>query len=206
MRPFTLCLALGLLGSASCRRAEILPADRSPDRAAVERTVYAAALNAAVLERLGTQPEVLAIADSTYIRYAAADTALAHWRAWASRAPGQVPDLPADLQDDFRRQNQTRRALHGRVRFDPPRPFASDSRVDSLLYANEGTNSSFWGGVPYRRVLVRFSAVGLSADFSQALVLVGAQCGGRCGEGSLVLLRREATQWRLVALTPLWIS
>ncbi|MGA8144499.1 MAG: hypothetical protein WB987_11470 [Candidatus Acidiferrales bacterium] len=51
-----------------------------------------------------------------------------------------------------------------------------------------------------------FSAVGYSGDDQEALVYFGHHCGGLCGTGNLVLLRKENGTWVVKNRLTLWIS
>ena len=99
--------------------------------------------------------------------------------------------------------------LRGRVSFVSPTnagvpyPFTGEVRLDSVL---TGSLSSYYGTRPYARVVVSFSEIGFSADGTLALVYLGMRCGGRCGIGELVLMRRAGSGWEQRALVPLWMS
>ena len=64
------------------------------------------------------------------------------------------------------------------------------------FYKEHPNASGFWD----------FSAVGYSGDGLEALVYVGHHCGGRCGTGKLVLLRKENGTWIVKNRLMLWIS
>jgi hypothetical protein len=64
------------------------------------------------------------------------------------------------------------------------------------FYKEHPDASGFWD----------FSAVGYSGNGLEALVYMGHHCGGRCGTGNLVLLRRENGSWVVKNRLMLWIS
>ena len=190
----------------------------APSRGSTENDVYQAVFRNA-LTRIGGTPEILVIDDSTEDP-ARADGGLAGWATWRQQLrqlPGArqqdvdrtVPALVDDVIKDFRSRNAKRELLRGRVSFVSPTnagvpyPFAGEVRLDSVL---TGSSSSFYGTRPYARVVVSFSEIGFSADGTLALVYLGMRCGGRCGIGELVLMRRAGSGWEQRALVPLWMS
>lgn len=77
--------------------------------------------------------------------------------------------------------------------------FATDEDLDTqwnkLRQKYEGVSS-----------VVRFSSVGLSSDFEQAVFVAEMSCGPLCGAGTLVFMRRTAEGWKVVKESGLWIS
>ena len=179
--------------------------------------VYAAALQSALAEQLSKQPDVVLISDTTAVfpargGYPGADAGEV-WRVWRSRMGAYrpadtagVPDLPPDLVADFTRQASERVDLRGRLRVTGPGgPYEFISARDSASYPSGGT-TSYSGSHPYAHVVATFSRVGFSDDGSLALVYMGLRCGGRCGAGDLILLRRMPEGWTRVRAVSLWIS
>jgi hypothetical protein len=64
------------------------------------------------------------------------------------------------------------------------------------FYKEHPNASGFWD----------FSAVGYTENGLEALVYMGHHCGGRCGTGKLVLLRKENGTWAVKNRLMLWIS
>jgi len=54
--------------------------------------------------------------------------------------------------------------------------------------------------------LLSFSPVGFSSDASQAVFIVGLACGGLCGRGTGVLMRRSLTGWTVEQQHGVWVS
>ncbi len=54
--------------------------------------------------------------------------------------------------------------------------------------------------------LVRFSNVGFNETKDQAAFILSTACGGLCGSGQLVLMKRTATAWGTQESTNLWRS
>lgn len=60
---------------------------------------------------------------------------------------------------------------------------------------------------PYpARGSIRFSRVAFSRNHARALVYVDYHCGGRCGTGELILLRRTGGGWDVAERKRVWIS
>ena len=51
-----------------------------------------------------------------------------------------------------------------------------------------------------------FSAIGFDAARSSAILYTSHSCGGLCGSGSLVTLRRAAGRWQVAEAQTLWVS
>lgn len=54
--------------------------------------------------------------------------------------------------------------------------------------------------------IVSFSPVGYSSDQNQAVFVVSFACGSLCGSGSIVLMQRAGTGWRIIKQSGLWVS
>jgi hypothetical protein len=51
-----------------------------------------------------------------------------------------------------------------------------------------------------------FSRPGYNTTHNEAIVYLANHCGGLCGTGNLVFLRKENGQWKVVRGRMLWIS
>jgi hypothetical protein len=100
-------------------------------------------------------------------------------------------------------------ALDARLRVIQPLASQIDELFDgrdeahkSLGNAWDHFNTRFAGATS----LVRFSAVGYSARFDEAIFLASIACGGLCGTGALVQVRKSSAGWRIANQRMLWIS
>jgi hypothetical protein len=54
--------------------------------------------------------------------------------------------------------------------------------------------------------ILRFSGIGFSSNFDQAVFVVSMSCGSLCGAGTLVLMQRKEEGWQVVKESGLWVS
>lgn len=66
----------------------------------------------------------------------------------------------------------------------------------SKFYKKYGKTSGYW----------ELSRVGFNNENREAVVYLGHHCGGRCGTGDFVLLRKETGKWVVKNRVMLWIS
>ncbi|MGA7296434.1 MAG: hypothetical protein WBW92_02840, partial [Rhodanobacteraceae bacterium] len=64
----------------------------------------------------------------------------------------------------------------------------------------------FYKRYPATSGFVRVSQSVLTKDRQQALIYVAHYCGGLCGTGTVLLLKRSGSTWRIVKKEMLWIS
>ena len=207
-----MCLAV-LVSFASC--AGRVPFTRERD--AESARVYSAALQIVLARGSWSPDEAVWISDSTekfdsWRSHVRGDVAEA-WRVWRSRIAQvrpadtvRVPELSPDLAADFHRRGSERIVLRGRLRVTGPTgPYRFLSERDPAALPPKDTPSHteelFWG-----HVVVSFSRVGFSDDGRLALVHIGLRCGGRCGVGDLILLRRAPEGWTEVQTVTIWRS
>ena len=109
-------------------------------------------------------------------------------------AVGHVP-RSVELRDSRLPRLTIRQVTEAQVRdlFDGP----------SLTLAWEQFRRAF----PNAASLLTFSNVGFNAQRNQAVFVLSAGCGGLCGSGQLVIMRRQPTgTWRTESSTNLWRS
>ena len=206
------CLVLTAFASSCAGRASAPTMDVDAESA----RVYGAALQTA-LAQLAKPPDVVLVSDTTARfdargGYPGADAA-GVWKTWRSRMGAYraadtvgVPELPGDLVADFTRRSSERIVLRERLRVTGPGgPYRFISERDSASIPTTGT-TSYSGDRPYAHVVATFSRVGFSDDGRLALVYMGLRCGGLCGAGDLILLRRAPDGWTQVHAVSLWLS
>jgi hypothetical protein len=64
----------------------------------------------------------------------------------------------------------------------------------------------FYKKYPNSPGIVYFSNVGFNDKYDQAFVYVGRSCGGLCGSGEYVLLKKVNRSWEIVDEEELWVS
>ena len=116
-------------------------------------------------------------------------------------------DVPEDVRSDFMAKNRIRVPLDAEslAVSIPLRVVARDSlaalQARRYVRARDGTER------PRRVHVVHVSRVGFSRDSSQALLYLGHSCGGLCGTGWKVQLRRDPSRrWRIITADVVWIS
>lgn len=70
----------------------------------------------------------------------------------------------------------------------------------------ENLRSHFYPEPYPARGSVRFSRAAFTRDRARALVYVDYHCGGRCGTGELILLRRTGGRWAIEERQRVWVS
>jgi hypothetical protein len=128
------------------------------------------------------------------------------------------PGSWSDVQSDDIRRASTGAGIPEELVFDllegeSPKPVPGlpnsnpvTSAALSRIFSGKGWWPDFYRLYPGSAGIVRFSEPVFSADGSRALVYVAHSCGGLCGTGWLVLLRRDGTSWRIEVQKMLWIS
>lgn len=118
--------------------------------------------------------------------------------------PGVSPKTGFDLLSRFK-QRQTvvipQAMLDAKVRATQP----SASELDSI-FEQEDPWPVFYERFPARSLLLKFSPVGYDLSSDEAAFVLGVQCGGLCGYGTLVRLRRTAAGWHVVDQKLMWVS
>jgi hypothetical protein len=117
-------------------------------------------------------------------------------------------DVPLDVRDDFLASNRLPIPIDadGFGLSIPVRILSRDSvlAIDAQIRARARPRSDTFLG---RHPFVDLSRVGFSRDSTLALVYVGEHCGGHCGTGWEVHLRRVPNgAWRITRVNTIWIA
>ena len=116
-------------------------------------------------------------------------------------------DIPRDVRADLMTKNRVRVALQAeRFRLNiPVTVLPKDSAI--LFEARSEADGKLASTPQSGRYVVHVSRVGFSRDSSRAVLYLGYGCGGRCGTGWKVQLRRDAGRpWRIIAADVVWMS
>jgi hypothetical protein len=117
-----------------------------------------------------------------------------------------LPMVENSTIDDYLGKNKTIGTL-----------FLSDIGFDYVLIGHEAAGHFFESNVgrgwtefyekyPKSNGLIYFSKIGLNNQRDQALVYAGRSCGGLCGSGDYVLLKKQQDKWVIEQKVMLWIS
>lgn len=136
------------------------------------------------------RPELLVVRDSTLtFELPSARTTAQYRRALAAFPPELVDDL---ARVSARRQSVQAATLPG------PAHILTSAEQRELFAGGVGHGWTLFGRrFPSARGFYAFSPVVYSGDKKAALVFYHRSCGGRCGVGQLVLLRRRDGDWRV---------
>jgi hypothetical protein len=112
-----------------------------------------------------------------------------------------MPETEPQTVDDYLLRNET-----------PAQLKIWNPGVNYVLAANSDlpVSANFWGEFderfPNSSGILSFSNVGFNQQYNQALVYVAHSCGGLCGEGDFVLLRKVNGKWEILNEQNMWIS
>ena len=118
-------------------------------------------------------------------------------------AKEMMPDADPLLLDDYLAKNRT------------PEPLkVSNLGLNYVLVTNsdlpDGKFDEFWTTFyqkfPNSSGIIFFSNVGFNEQHDQAFIYAGRSCGGLCGEGEYVLLRKVNGRWVIQQEVGLWVS
>jgi hypothetical protein len=119
----------------------------------------------------------------------------------------EIPETKREAFNDFRAKAKDSLSLN--KSFDIPIGYVivSDKEIDSLFskYGISGWDR-FYAKYPHSSGIIGFSNVGFNSEMSQAVVYTSRGCGGLCGEGNIVILKKEQGVWKVESKEMLWVS
>jgi hypothetical protein len=126
-----------------------------------------------------------------------------------------VPGIERETVDDFRTRNLRPRAVTALPRTRVPVERVSEATIErfptGLVRRRTGERMRFWRAFhkryPDSSGLITLSRVGFNAARTQAVLSVDRNCGGRCADGTIILLARDASgRWRVVHTQGTWMA
>jgi hypothetical protein len=110
--------------------------------------------------------------------------------------------------DNFRGNAMNCRLLDRRLDIPVKYVLVSDRELESLFRKNEVGDAweRFYNKYPKSSGIISLSNVGFNPEMSQAFVATSRGCGGLCGAGYYVSLKKENGVWRVYSKTMTWIS
>jgi hypothetical protein len=118
----------------------------------------------------------------------------------------RLPELGPDTIADFDKKRECRSLSR---QFDIPAEYVlvSDKEISSLFskYGIDGWNH-FYAKYPGSSGIIGFSDVGFNLEMNQAFVSTSRGCGGICGAGYFVVLKKEQGVWKVQSKEMTWVS
>lgn len=112
-----------------------------------------------------------------------------------------------DAIKDFLTKNRKSSALADQFRLKATIVLISNSDVKRLFHDSiEGGWDLFHAKYPNANSINTLSRVGFNKDKTVALLYYTYSCGGLCGQGQYVLLRKHEGQWKIEKESMTWIS
>jgi hypothetical protein len=175
----------------------------APTSEAADLDVYRAVVDSMFVPHSGSRIIRLVVQDSTTV-----------WRRdelvrGSIERLFRMPGVDSTAVRDFEARNRNAHSLNTLKQLDLAIPIdlvnsetlKALPRTDAEKYWNE-----FYRRYPRSSGLIAFSAIGYSADGSIAVLMVDRGCGGLCGGGYIVSVRRSAGRWRIANIQGTWVA
>ena len=127
--------------------------------------------------------------------------------------PSQYDDIPmirgmekttSEAWDDFKKRNTEITTINAsRLRLPVPITVILPNSSNQMT---KNPWRDFYRKYPGSWGWTELSRIGFDRKANQAVVLVGATCGGLCGGGNLFLLTKSQGEWKVVGEYPCWVS
>jgi len=119
--------------------------------------------------------------------------------------PGnQMSGLQKETFDSYRAGNEQIKFIDDLIRDYPAVHLLKDNDSQAIFKENRNGWMEFAKRFPSAKGFIQFSAVGFNLGHTQALVSVEHQCGGVCGNGKFMLLRKTNSVWRVQRKVVTW--
>ncbi|OLE51366.1 MAG: hypothetical protein AUG51_22965 [Acidobacteria bacterium 13_1_20CM_3_53_8] len=132
--------------------------------------------------------------------------------AFVASEEGQAPSgVPTALYNEYLSKNMQCMKLDARFDVNVRYTLIGDDEISELQTHNtRAVPDRFWvyfyKKFPNSVGLIYFSRVAFNSARDQALISVEYSCGGTCGEGDFVLLKKEQNIWKIQNKIGLWVS
>ena len=121
------------------------------------------------------------------------------------KAPGVDSSIAREIVARSDRPHSLRGIADGRLRM--PVLLADSASLAALPRADINRFwSDFYTRFPHTNGLIQLSGIGYSADRNLGALMVDVGCGGLCGNGYIVVIKRENGRWRIVKIVNTWVS
>jgi hypothetical protein len=116
----------------------------------------------------------------------------------------QMSGLEKETFDSYRAGNEQIKFIDDLIRDYPAVHLLKDNDSQAIFKENRNGWMEFAKRFPSAKGFIQFSAVGFNLGHTQALVSVEHQCGGVCGDGKFMLLRKTNGVWRIQRKVVTW--
>jgi hypothetical protein len=117
-----------------------------------------------------------------------------------------MPELLSETLDDFHYQSKQCRTLSWKFELPVKYVLVSEKKIRALFDKGIGRWDVFYARYPNSNGFIRLSNVGFNREMNQALVNTSKSCGGLCGAGYYVLLKKEQGIWKVNRQVNTWVS
>jgi hypothetical protein len=119
-----------------------------------------------------------------------------------------IPDAQTETLRNYLEQNQTSQKFAMRSKLSIKYVLVGDKGLEDLFQKDKFDRgwAAFYARYPHSSGLIFLSKVGFNANFTQAMLYAGRQCGGLCGSGSYLLLGKHDGKWVMERTIGLWVS
>lgn len=188
-------------GSGATRRA------RQSEVSEEEYAVYSAVLDgmfAGGKVAFDSQAEVkrLVIDDHTAQDRDRGDAAGESWAYVRQAMPSLTPEAIADYTAKNKESSPLKRSLRPKLDY----VLVERAELDKMFAKGGGWWEEFYRRFPDSGGYASLSRVGFDAGGNRALVYIKHSCGGLCGSGHYVLLKKEEGAWKVEKSRMVWIS
>ena len=200
--PILLFAALLL---AACVEPEVALPETAPAVSVTEaeRGVYAVALSSMAGEPVGEPAFPMVLGSLTAVRLAEVEPGDPIPAAVAR----DLPTLSEQAWSDFARRNAEAAEIPAPPQIPAVVSLVAEDTIRSMFSTNPADGwRRFRARYPDAFGLAVVSRVGFSADSTGALVFASVSCGGECGYGHYVQLRRSDGGWEVVGTSGAWVS
>ena len=124
---------------------------------------------------------------------------------WATEP---MPALKRETIDDFFMSARKCTSLNWKLDIPVKYLMVSDDDLEPLFPEGEVDRwwRRFYARYPDSSGIINFSHIGFDDQMNQALVVTGRSCGGLCGAGYFVLLKKDHGLWSVQYKVNTWVS
>lgn len=177
------------------------PAHREVQRVNVDTERYA--VYSALLRETFNDKKIalLVIAEKTDEDFNEDDTG----KRWDYIRAGLAP-VSQETIDDFKKNNAQPSVLSNKFTVPTKVVLVAKNEIDRFFAEGGGWWPAFYQQYPDSPGLITLSNVGFNPEKNQAILYIGYQCDGLCGQGHYVLMVKANGNWKVEKRVMTWIS